>query len=346
MSAIIAPATLARVLRTSLLTIALSTAFTATACGSDGETTSTSAAQGETVVAEQERADGDGATATQAQSGRLALQPVARFASPLTLTSPPGDTRRQFVVEQGGRIRIVSAGQVLPRPFLDVSRQIVSGGEQGLLGLAFPPDYQRSRRFYVTSPTGRATRGWSSTGRAARIPTSPTRRARASCCDRSSPSPTTTAASWPSARTGCSTWASATAAAATTATAVAATPRTAPRSSARSCASIRGLATGARTGSRLEPVRRASGATRRDLQLRAAQPVAVLVRPRDRRPDDRRRGPERGRGDRLRPAGPRPRRELRLAPWEGTKRIFPDEDAPGHVRPVARAAARTTATAR
>jgi glucose/arabinose dehydrogenase len=91
----------------------------------------------------------DDAPAGAAQSGRLRLTPIGRFASPLAVTAPPEDRRRVFVVEQGGRIRIVRGGRVLPRPFLDVSREIVSGGEQGLLGLAFAPDYASSRRFYV-----------------------------------------------------------------------------------------------------------------------------------------------------------------------------------------------------
>ena len=123
----------------------------ATGCGADDEPSADArtSARAETAVAERERQTGDGATATQAQGGRLALRPIGRFSSPLTLTSPPRDTRRQFVVEQGGRIRVVRSGRVLRRPFLDVSRAIVSGGEQGLLGLAFAPDYARSRRFYV-----------------------------------------------------------------------------------------------------------------------------------------------------------------------------------------------------
>jgi glucose/arabinose dehydrogenase len=136
-------------LRTALAACVL--AGGAAGCGSADATPSaeTRTAQTETAVAERERTTGDGATATQAQSGQVRLAQVGRFASPLTVTSPPGDTRRVFVVEQGGRIRVVRGGRVLRRPFLDVSRQIVSGGEQGLLGLAFAPDYARSRRFYV-----------------------------------------------------------------------------------------------------------------------------------------------------------------------------------------------------
>ena len=77
-----------------------------------------------------------------------------------------------------------------------------------------------------------------------------------------------------------------------------------------------------------------SGAQAGDLRLRAAQPVALLVRPPHRRPDDRRRRPERGRGDRLRAQGPRQGRQLRLARVRGRSRTRPSETAPGAVKPV------------
>ncbi len=74
---------------------------------------------------------------------------TAALDAPLFVTAPPGDTTRLFVVEQGGRIRIVRHDTLLPDPFLDVSRHIVSGGEQGLLSLAFHPSYAQNGRFYV-----------------------------------------------------------------------------------------------------------------------------------------------------------------------------------------------------
>ncbi len=78
------------------------------------------------------------------------LQTVAtglRF--PLYLTAPPGDTHRLFVVEKGGAIRIIKNGALLPAPFLDLSGQVSTGGEQGLLGMAFDPQYAANGRFYV-----------------------------------------------------------------------------------------------------------------------------------------------------------------------------------------------------
>jgi glucose/arabinose dehydrogenase len=71
------------------------------------------------------------------------------LSAPLYLTSPSGDTERLFIVEQGGTVRIVQNGTLLPAPFLDISTSISSGGERGLLGLAFDPDYATNGRFFV-----------------------------------------------------------------------------------------------------------------------------------------------------------------------------------------------------
>jgi glucose/arabinose dehydrogenase len=93
-----------------------------------------------------------------AQGGGVRLQSIGNFEEPLYVTAPPGDERRVFVVEQGGTIRVVRGGQKLRDPFLDVSDIITSGGERGLLSLAFAPDYAQSGRFYVyyTDPEGDA----------------------------------------------------------------------------------------------------------------------------------------------------------------------------------------------
>jgi glucose/arabinose dehydrogenase len=70
------------------------------------------------------------------------------FTSPLAFVQDPADRSVQFVVEQAGRIRAVRDGVVLDRDFLDLRGSVVSGGEQGLLGLAFSPD-TASRRVFV-----------------------------------------------------------------------------------------------------------------------------------------------------------------------------------------------------
>jgi glucose/arabinose dehydrogenase len=84
-----------------------------------------------------------------ARSAGLRLVRVATLDAPTYLAQPPGDARHLFVVEQPGRIRVVRDGHVLRAPFLDIRSRVRSGGEQGLLGLAFAPDYARSGVFYV-----------------------------------------------------------------------------------------------------------------------------------------------------------------------------------------------------
>jgi glucose/arabinose dehydrogenase len=77
------------------------------------------------------------------------------FQRPLDLESAPGD-RRLYVVEQGGRIQVILDGQVQATPFLDISDRVRSGGERGLLGLAFHPEFASNGLFYVnyTNPSG------------------------------------------------------------------------------------------------------------------------------------------------------------------------------------------------
>jgi glucose/arabinose dehydrogenase len=74
---------------------------------------------------------------------------VGDFDQPLYVTQPPGDDRHLFVVEKTGRVQVVRDGRRLPRPFLDLSSQVSTGSEQGLLSLAFAPDYRKSGLLYV-----------------------------------------------------------------------------------------------------------------------------------------------------------------------------------------------------
>lgn len=87
----------------------------------------------------------------------LALVPVAQgFDDPVYLTAPPGDGARLFVVERTGRVRIVRAGATLGRPFLDLSARVsTAGGEQGLLAIAFHPEYARNGRLYASYTNSR-----------------------------------------------------------------------------------------------------------------------------------------------------------------------------------------------
>lgn len=79
----------------------------------------------------------------------FALVPVAEgLDDPLYVTSPPGDPRL-FIVEQTGAIRIIKDGQLIATPFLDLSAKISCCGEQGLLSLAFHPNFAENGKFFV-----------------------------------------------------------------------------------------------------------------------------------------------------------------------------------------------------
>jgi glucose/arabinose dehydrogenase len=87
---------------------------------------------------------------------RLAIEPVVdSLSAPVDIAWRPDDPSSIFVVEQVGRVRIVRDGRLVERPFLDVSELVRSGGEQGLLGLAFLPDGEAGRFFvYYTDDNG------------------------------------------------------------------------------------------------------------------------------------------------------------------------------------------------
>ena len=87
-----------------------------------------------------------GARATKS----LSFAPVVGgFDSPVYVTSAPGDPTTLYVVEQGGTIRIVRNGQIAGT-FLDIRNKVESGGEQGLLSMAFSPHYALNHLFYVS----------------------------------------------------------------------------------------------------------------------------------------------------------------------------------------------------
>lgn len=71
------------------------------------------------------------------------------FSHPVFVVSPPGDHGRLFVVERTGQIRIIKNGTLLATPFLDISDKVSDGPTQGLLGLAFAPDYATSHMFVL-----------------------------------------------------------------------------------------------------------------------------------------------------------------------------------------------------
>jgi glucose/arabinose dehydrogenase len=87
---------------------------------------------------------------TQARAGAgIRAVSVGEFDSPVYVENAPGAPNLLFVVEQGGAIEVLRGGRTRERPFLDLTDAVRSGGEEGLLSVAFAPDYERSRRFYV-----------------------------------------------------------------------------------------------------------------------------------------------------------------------------------------------------
>ena len=89
------------------------------------------------------------ASAAQRRDRGVRLVRFARFDAPIYVTAPPADRRRVFVVERAGRVRIVRDGRTLARPFLDISSDVSTDGERGLLSIAFAPDYERSGKVYA-----------------------------------------------------------------------------------------------------------------------------------------------------------------------------------------------------
>jgi glucose/arabinose dehydrogenase len=133
------PAAMTRLFAAMLITVAA-----VVACGSDpAKPNATTDMSGTT-------SDGGSSAAGRTAASRgVRLVKIGDFDGPLYVTAPPGDRRRIFVVEQAGRIMEVRGGKRLPDPFLDITPKVTSGGEQGLLSMAFAPDYARSGLFYV-----------------------------------------------------------------------------------------------------------------------------------------------------------------------------------------------------
>ena len=156
----------------------------------------------------------------------------------------PQKRKLLFVVEQRGTIAVMRNGRKLAQPFLDIRDRVQLSSEEGLLSIAFDPEYQRNRRFFVYYVNRESNIQVDSFKRKRGSPTRADPRSRRTLIVIPHPGrPTTTAASSSSATTACSTSAPGTAAApATRAT----TPRTPRACSASCCASTR-AASGATT---------------------------------------------------------------------------------------------------
>jgi glucose/arabinose dehydrogenase len=124
-------------LSTLATSVAVLAALALPACGSASEPTSTGSER-------------------PGHGGGIGLKKVGSFDHPVYITGAPGFPQLLFVVEQPGTISVLRGGHRFSHPFLDLRSDVSYGGERGLLSIAFPPDYAKSRRFYVyyTDPAG------------------------------------------------------------------------------------------------------------------------------------------------------------------------------------------------
>ena len=213
--------------------------------------------------------------------GRGGLEPVGTSTSPIFVTSEPADPDRLLVVEQAGAS--CSSSTASRATFLDLTEPTRSAGQRAAnraaLGRARPRLREhRAPLRLLHPPDGDGRRPADRRVHRERRPRRRIASRRPVLTIDHEQSATTTAASCSSGPTATSTSPPATAGAGGD------PPRTPSRltpCSARSCASTRAAAGGSVHGPGRQPVRRPNG-RRRDLELRAAQPVAVLLRPRDR----------------------------------------------------------------
>lgn len=133
--------------RLAILAVLAAAAVSLVGCGSGDES------QAAPAPPAQEGAGGQAETAT---SGVRLARVRGGLGDALFVTAAPAQANRLYIVQQSGRILILDHGRLLKGPFLDISSSISSGGEQGLLGLAFHPDYAANGRSYVnfTNPAG------------------------------------------------------------------------------------------------------------------------------------------------------------------------------------------------
>src|SRR6266498_3922676 len=83
--------------------------------------------------------------AAHAATNGVGVREVTTVFEPVYVASPPGDRDGLFVAQKEGVIRVVRNGELRPRPFLDISSEVLDDGLRGLLSMAFAPDYAKSR---------------------------------------------------------------------------------------------------------------------------------------------------------------------------------------------------------
>ena len=81
--------------------------------------------------------------------GGIAKRTIGNFSAPTYVTHAPGAPRHLYVVETGGRVRVLRNGNLRGQPFLDIRGRVSTGGERGLLSIAFDPRFRRNRLLYA-----------------------------------------------------------------------------------------------------------------------------------------------------------------------------------------------------
>src|SRR6266550_7387956 len=109
--------------------------------------------------ARSQEADGGSSAQPQGVTGFTATRVAAGLTQPLFVTAPPGDVNHLFIVQQTGQILMLDlrTGKIRKKPFFNISGMLAStSGEQGLLGMAFDPNYASNGKFYLnfTAPGG------------------------------------------------------------------------------------------------------------------------------------------------------------------------------------------------
>lgn len=130
-----------------LLLVTVSAALSV-ACGDDPVPAPAPRSDTPTPEPSQVENDNEGEVTFDPANVRIETRPVLDgFESPVGVTHAGDDSGRLFVIEQVGRIQVIEGERA--ETFLDIGDRLVSGGEQGLLGLAFHPRYEANKRFYV-----------------------------------------------------------------------------------------------------------------------------------------------------------------------------------------------------